>query len=175
VTHNNLFKPKPLRGLIQALALMRRIAILLLLTASLATFAGDFDYDAYEPIVLADLVAATSVDPRADYYFDVALPRFQSTVAFTGRTRAISSDGKDFIAHWAYATKLPASYPDLFQDEVEVKQGNDSYWMPIQQSLLEDFAKEILPGNNVHLYISFLGEFKHAPVFAISGFKSREG
>ena len=95
---------------------MKPIETLLLLAASLPLLAGDFNYAAYEPVVLDQLVATIEVDPRVYYYFDLAFPRYQSTAVFTGRSRAISQGKKDFIAKWIKAARLPGAYYDIFSE-----------------------------------------------------------
>jgi len=70
--------------------------------------------------------------------------------------------------------QFPAAYRDLFNTEVEIEQDSTTYWMPLQQSLVESFRREVAPGEKVTLYLLLMGEYKHSAVFAISGFDSAE-
>jgi hypothetical protein len=153
---------------------MKTIAFVILLLAATSVSADDFEYSAYQPSSLAAVVASADVDPRSDYYFDAALPRYKSVGTFTGKTRAVSPSIGKFITMWAKTDQLPATYRDLFQVEVEVVQDSKSYWMPLQQSLVESFRREVAPGKKVTLYLLLMGEYKHSAVFAISGFDSAE-
>jgi hypothetical protein len=153
---------------------MKLVALPVLLLLAASTYAGDFDYSAYAPSSLAEVIASADIDPRADYYFDAALPRYKTIGTFTGKTRPIAPQISDFITMWAKADQLPASYRELFKTEVEIEQDSVTYWMPIQQSLVESFHLEVAPGQKVTLYILLMGEYRHSAVFGVSGFDSEE-
>ena len=153
---------------------MKLIALCILLLMASSASADDFDYSAYQATSLAAVIASANIDPRADYYFDVALPRYRTVGTFTGNSRAIDHRVGDFISMWAYTDQLPTTYREIFNTEVELKQDSKTYWMPIQQSLVEFFRREVEAGHKVTLYLLFMGEYNHSAVFAICGFDSAE-
>jgi len=153
---------------------MKLVALSILLLIATSASADDFDYSAYQPTSLAQVIPGAYVDPRADYYFDSALPRYKTVGTFTGKTRPVAPRIGDFIAMWAKTGQLPEAYRDLFNTEVEIEQDSTTYWMPLQQSLVESFRREVAPGEKVTLYLLLMGEYKHSAVFAISGFDSAE-
>ena len=153
---------------------MKIIALCILLILAAPASADDFDYSAYQATSLAKVIASADIDSRTDYYFDAALPRYKTVGTFTGKMRPVANQVGVFITMWAKTDQLPASYRELFKTEVEIKQDSTTYWMPIQESLIGSFRQEVAPGRKVTLYLLFMGENKHSPVFAISGFDSAE-
>lgn len=151
---------------------MRSILVILLATFSLSASAA-FDRSAYEPISLKEASARMNVAPRANYYLDAAHSRYQSEGIYTGRSRSLTPELKEFIAIWVKSFGHPVSYAEMFPLEIQIKQQGQLYWLPIQDSLVESFTTEMKAGKKVQLYVLLMGARDHAPVFAISAFTAK--
>ena len=144
-----------------------RIALLLLLDCTAAA-AQPFDYDAYHPAALAQIVSALPPHP-ADWLAE-GETRFRTPVTFTGSFRPVAKPRRDFIASWAKTMGHPADTATVFEQEVEVEQAQTRYWMPIQQVLVEQLQTEVPAGAAVELYVLLMGTQGDQPVFAVSEF-----
>lgn len=149
---------------------MRTALLPLLLFVTSSALAADFDYGAYQPAKLAEVASSLDVDPRADYWFAADYPRYHTQATFTGKIRPIDPGVKTFIAMWIKATGHPVTDAKMFRTQVEIKQDDAVYWLPIQQVLVEPLKKEVAAGGQVDLYVLLMGAYKHTPVFAVNEF-----
>ncbi len=146
------------------------LAVLLLATTSFASWGGEFDYASYRSSSLPDAVAQLGVDPRADYWLDASTPKYQAVAVFTGKTRPISPNTKALMSYWATALPESSGHMALFTVEAEMTQDDSTYWMPIQDILLEPLKSEVPAGASVQLYLLLIGATKVGPVFVINEF-----
>lgn len=144
-----------------------RIALLLLLACTSAA-AQPFDYDAYHPAALAQIVSALPPHP-ADWLAE-GETRFRTQVTLTGSFRPVAKARQNYIASWAKAMGHPAETASVFNQEVEIEQAKTRYWMPIQQVLVEQLQTEVPAGAPVELYVLLMGTQADQPVFAVSEF-----
>lgn len=144
-----------------------RIALLLLLACTTAA-AQSFDYDAYRPATLAQIVS--SLPPHPADWLAEGETRFRTKVTFTGSFRPVAKARQDYIAGWAKAMGHPAETATVFEQEVEIEQAKTRYWMPIQQVLVEQLQTEVPAGAPVELYVLLMGTQADQPVFAVSEF-----
>jgi hypothetical protein len=154
---------------------MRTLLLLILLVTAQPSLGGDFDYGAYKTARLADIAADLDIDPRADYWFDAAHSRYHTVATFTGNTRLVSSDVSAFIETWVKSMGHPSAYAEMFQNEIEIRQGSSTYWLPIQQQLVATFLQEVPAGAKVNLYVLLLGALDHKSVFSVSEFNAAGG
>ena len=144
------------------------IAVLMLLTPFLAKA---FDYEAYQPVELERVVTKIEVDPNGTtYHIDGAYPRYRSRVTFTGQIRPLAGEVRTLVTYWAASMRHPPAIVELYQSEIEVVQGAERYWMPIQKQLVDAFLKEVDPYGHVTVYVLFMGGIDLTAVFAVSGF-----
>lgn len=151
---------------------MRAFLLFVFLIVARPATAGDFDYDSYTTAQLADVSASLEIDPRVNYWFDAAHPKYHTVVTFTGNTRVVSPGVKTYIEKWVKTMGHPVAYYEMFQNEIEVKQGSSTYWLPIQQPLVAPFSREVPANAKVHLYVLLMGALNHVPVFAVSEFNT---
>ena len=144
-----------------------RVAALLALLVPLV--ANAFDYDAYTAVELSSVVPTLEVNPGGTtYHLDAAHSRYRSNVVFTGQIRPLGDQVLNLVKHWVVAMKHPHEYEKLFQSEVEVVQGEQHYWMPIQEQLVGAFLQEVAPRDHVTVYVLLVGGVDRTPVFAVS-------
>lgn len=149
---------------------MRKLLLLAILSIANPAICGDFDYGSYQTTQLDQVATSLDIDPRANYWFDAAHPKYHTTATFTGNTRAVTAEFKTYIEAWAKTMGHPAAYHEMFQSEIEVRQGSLTYWLPIQHQLVAPFIEEVPAGTEVHLYVLLVGALNHVPVFAVSEF-----
>ena len=138
------------------------------LAACLTAQGQTFDYDAYHPAALAQIVSALPPHP-ADWLAE-GETRFRTEVTLTGSFRPVAKTRQDYIASWAKAMGHPAETASVFNQEVEIEQAKTRYWMPIQQVLVEQLQTEVPAGAPVELYVLLMGTQADQPVFAVSEF-----
>ncbi|WP_293003332.1 hypothetical protein [Nevskia sp.] len=154
---------------------MRALPLFLVLIIAQPSSGGDFDYGTYKTAQLADVAAGMDFDPRANYWFDAAHAKYHAVVVFTGNTRVVSPGVKTYIEKWVKTMGHPAAYHEMFQHEIEIRQGSFTYWLPIQQQLVAPFGQEVPAGAKVNLYVLLMGALNHVPVFAASEFNAVGG
>lgn len=142
--------------------------LLLFLVFSLPAAAQDFDYDAYQPATLSDVVAGAGVHTTA--WIAEGHPRYRTRVTFTGRIRVTPADAKQFIVLWVKAMGHPDAYGEVFQHEIELMQDATRYWMPVQDVLFESFKSEVRAGTEADVYLLLMGGQGDRLVFAVSEF-----
>ncbi len=146
------------------------IAMLALLMPCIATA---FDHAAYLPIELKQVAPLGPQSPEGrTFRLDAAHSRYQSTVTFSGSTRRLTDDVRSLVRYWRKAMQHPKSHEDLFESEIEVTQGGQTYWMPIQRQLAAPFIAEIQSGSKVTLYLLLVGGIDRTHVFAVSAFEA---
>ena len=151
---------------------MRRFALLLLIFACSSAAGQEFDYDAYRPILLADVPA--ELPQHSAEWLAEGQSRFRTQVVFTGHFRPLSTRRKLFIGKWFAAMNYPATDAAVFEQEVEVTQGGTVYRMPIQAVLVDQLKSEAPAGSSVELYFVLMGSENKELVFAVSEFDAKE-
>jgi hypothetical protein len=154
--------------------MVRQILFLTILLLATSVFADAFDYSAYQDTNLGEAAANMHIDPRVDYWFDAAHPRYHSVAVFSGDIRPISEDTRRFVEAWAEAMGHASQISSAFQHEARFMQDDASYWMPVQAVLVEPLRSEVKAGGKSHLYLLLMGAWKKTPVFAISEFDAIE-
>lgn len=147
------------------------LLVLFLLVSSAASCAG-FDYDAYQTAKLSDVAGRLDVKNRPDSWVAPDFPRYHAQAVFTGRMQPIDVRVRAFVRLWIKSTGHPAGDIEMFKTQVEIKQDTVAYWMPIQETLVEQFKKEIPAGRRVDLFLLLMGACRQAPVFVINEFNA---
>jgi hypothetical protein len=138
-----------------------------------AASADDFDDSSYRAGELVDAVAGLEIDPRADYWLDASHAKYNTDVTFTGAIRPIDLGVKRLIVMWTTALRHPESVSAAFKQEVQVSQDGQTYWMPIQDVLVEPWEEEMHEGSRANVYLLLMGAHERAPVFTIAGFSAK--
>jgi hypothetical protein len=154
---------------------MKTLLLLVLLVIAPAALGAEFDYAAYKDSSIAAAGSNLGIDPRADYWLDAAHARYHTVGAFTGKIRPLQPGTRSLLQKWAKAMGHGQDTAALFASEIEVRQDGVTYWLPIQQMLVEPLQREVAPGSRAHLYILLVGAYEQVPVFAVSEFDAAEG
>jgi hypothetical protein len=162
--------------------MLRHVAVALIssvLIVSCATVPGSpedegkFNHSSYLPANLADVIARMEIDPRVNYWLDASHPKYEAVVTYAGEIRQIDPNVKKLITMWAKAMQHPDSVPDIFNYEVHVTQAGQSYWMPIQDVLLEPWREEMRGNARAKVYLLLMGAYERAPIFTIASFSAK--
>jgi len=129
-----------------------------------------FRYEEYLPSTLAGEIAAHPHDPGADRWIEGGDFRYRFRVTLAGRSRPLEKAVDLLLDEWAKALGHPRSTRALFKHEVLVREGDNEYWLPIQEPLMKPLAKEVKPGGELDLYVMRLGSLPAGVVFVINEF-----
>lgn len=100
--------------------------------------------------------------------------KYRTNVFFTGNWRAIRGANAKFIEKWGLAQNRDPEFSKMFVHEIEVRQANVNYWMPIQASLEATFRAEAVPGAKVQIFILLMGKTKDTTIFSVAEFVAPE-
>ena len=137
-----------------------RLLVLLavLLTCSTVIAGGSWDRYVRRPIaqvVEANLEAFES--SGVDLYFSASDFATRSTAVYLGEIRAMSDSRLDFVdRYWGKMRGRP-DVAALFQNEILCQEGDNEYWLPMQQSVLEYLKREATTGSNIELFVIWAG------------------
>jgi len=151
---------------------MRQLLFAAFLIAATCARAGDFNYDAYRTASLVEVADSMGTPPGVGVSIDAAHSKYHIVAVFTGKTRPIATEVRAFVEMWAKSLRHPPEVRELFQFEVELRQGPTIYWMPIQKQLIGPLLREVAPGDEVHLYMLLMGALNRNPVLGVSEFEA---
>jgi len=98
-------------------------------------------------------------------------------VTYTGRSRSISLKRKELINDWLATTYGPnrEKYVKLFDTEFLFTEKFVEYWLPIQSQLILPLKEEVKKGEDVILYLAWVGARKESDkidwVFVVNEFE----
>lgn len=140
------------------LSLMKHIPIhLIFLAAALGSLTygqGALGPTAKKPRTVEDYKPSTLKEIAAgDLKRDGLLP-FRVRVVFEATARPISKTSNDAIHQWAQCCAgNPDHYTKAYIREMKFVENGDAYWLPVQDSLVADFQKELKAGEIVDLFL----------------------
>jgi hypothetical protein len=153
-----------------------RSLVAALVIALAAPASADFDFTAYRPSTLAKVTAVAEKDhpePRRDNDLGFHPPeKYRVSVTYRGKKRGVEGHTAIFIESWCKTFSQP-HLAALFEREIEVTEGGRSYWLPIQESLVEALDEEVKPGAAVELYLVYAGTAGRRQVFLAMEFQAR--
>lgn len=138
-----------------------------------------FDWNAYESATFADHVRQQVAEIVAEgkqpedfaWNFDARPRRMRVRLAYAGSPRLIRPGVREFIERWNFSVYHDPRLPELFRQEIGAREGEASYWLPMQESLLESFNRELRLGDYVDLYVVCIGSVRGEWVFLVNGFR----
>jgi len=93
----------------------------------------------------------------------------RSTAAYSGQFRAIPEDSRRLIAAWAESFNIPGM-PQAFQRELKVVEAGREYWVPVQEVLVPAMNRELQPGEEIELFIIYIGQLAGRHIFLVNEF-----
>ncbi|MDZ7758316.1 hypothetical protein [Rhodohalobacter sp.] len=96
---------------------------------------------------------------------------FRPRVEFTGAIREVPDRRKEIIDIWLTQMGQTEQVKKLFQNEFEVRENGENYWVAIQNSLIQPLLKETERGKYpTDLFLNMIGELDGEPVFVCNEF-----
>ena len=111
-------------------------------------------------------------DAEADYTIEAGNFQYEVIATWTGKHRELRASTLGLIERWVKALRKSPDVAKLFEHEVELSAGGVSYWLPIQNSLVEPFVREVQPQARLKLFIMYIGALKSDKLFIINEFRS---
>jgi hypothetical protein len=164
---------------------MKRLVLCSLALAVLTSFGSAQDRDPwekYQPQTLDQIIKHHAAKVLNDPDIVMSFPdgstavltrdSFPSKVkvTYTGRSRSISQKRKELIKNWLTTTygadregalKIE-EYNKLFDTEFLFTETLIEYWLPIQSSLAQALQEELKKGDEVTLYVAWVGARKES-------------
>lgn len=83
----------------------------------------------------------------------------KTTVIYTGKSRPVSQDTKNFISLWVATRNVPPENADMLVEEFLFKEKNKEYWIPVLKTMTPVFRRELKEGDEIIVYYFFLGGY----------------
>lgn len=140
---------------------------LLLLTFPLAR-AQNFPWDDFKPRTLNYIIKENILiqkgsmkEVKSKHQIIIDADPLPSVIrlTYTGKTRPISKERKNYLKLWIDSFDKDKVFNDLYDVEILVTEGSTQYWLLVQKQLLPAFKKEIGVGEPVDLYLIRMGGF----------------
>jgi hypothetical protein len=156
-----------------------RIKILIGLLCATVTGTAWAGWSDYTPATLADITAK-----HAKYLSNRKAPKgtvainlhaggdaFRSTVIFLGKVRNIRPDRSSLIDMWGKSSGVDTAAGN-FKKEIQVRENDQTYWLPIQEILVSYFKRDVKNNGEVMLFMVYIGTKGKTPVFLINEFRA---
>lgn len=98
--------------------------------------------------------------------------KYRVRVTVTGERRVLLSDSREFIKEWNQALPDGSGISALLHHEILIREGNESFWVPIQEQLLAPMEREVRPGDIADLYIIHAGSTGNRHIFFVNEFQA---
>lgn len=142
------------------------LAAVLLASAALASNVSACDFGRYRPRTIQSVIKDLPV--QAGIQVNTDLP-IRSRVTYAGEFRDLPSDSRQLIAAWAQAMNVPVA-PDAFRREAKIQEAGSEYWVPVQEVLEPDLRRERRPGEEIDLFMIYIGQINGRHLFLVNAF-----
>lgn len=145
---------------------MKRSALtILILVCPLILYAAN--WDRYQVRTIGEETSRLS--PKAAGTIIVSETSIRARVLYKESGRAIEKKKRQFIADWLRKQNLPKEHLELFGSEIQVFEGNRSYWIPIQEGLMDALWKDHgkFPAQ-IDVYVVLIGFISGEPVMLLN-------
>ena len=138
------------------------LASFFLATLCISAKAQGFPWEIFKSRTVKDVVSITEKAFRPDdsMFLATNLLETKAEVTFTGESRPVSDERKNFIRWWVGMFNYPKDYPELYEREYLYKEGNDEYWLPTETPITKYFEKELKPKDKMILYLISIGAYR---------------
>jgi hypothetical protein len=93
----------------------------------------------------------------------------RSKVVYSGEFRDLPNDSRRLIALWSESMNVPGM-PQAFQQELKVAEAGINYWVPAQEVLVPSMKRELRPGEEIELFIIYIGQVAGRHIFLVNEF-----
>lgn len=93
----------------------------------------------------------------ASFVQNVTTPAYKVTATYTGQSREISPGINFFFAIPSSLIQSKKKFFSSYTKEIEVKEGDRTYWIPVQKQVFPFVEKEVKQGQKISMYIRYYG------------------
>jgi hypothetical protein len=129
------------------------------------------DWSDYKPATVAAAWSRATVIEGTDYTIETKNIKYAVEAVYTGEHREVGSPRRKLIGGWVKALGHPKQFAEAFEHEIEIRNGKDTVWLPLQNALVEPFAQEARSGSQLRLYIMYVGAVGADRVFVVNRFQ----
>src|SRR5882724_7267928 len=106
------------------------------LAAVMALGAQTPDWSDYKPASIAEAWSRATVLKGADYTVETQNIKYVVEAPYTGKHREIGEPRRKLLRGWVKALGHPERFVGMFEHEIEVRDGKETVWLPLQNVLL---------------------------------------
>ncbi len=132
------------------------------------------DWSDYKAVSFSEAWAEAGVAPDRATDSLIGAPqqfKFAVEAVYTGQIRRIECARAGLILTWGKAMGTP-EFTDRFENEIQVRAAGLTVWLPIQESLMNEFSHEARAGAWLNLWIMYIGAAKQDRVFLVNDFEA---
>lgn len=135
-------------------------ALFLIAVLSLNIFAQS-DWHTYPVRSIAEIIALNPADSsdKADIIISAKPFPSKTNLIYTGKSRPVSQDTKNFIGLWVQTRNVPAENAGLLVEEFSFKEKDKEYWIPVITRVSPLFKRDLKEGDELIVYYFFLGGY----------------
>jgi hypothetical protein len=147
--------------------------ITLVLTTSLA---WALDTTPFQQSTIAEHFKSVPMEAKnSTHSYDSAMTALKTAVIYTGRARLIAGKRRKFIENFEKSVFKKATLTSVYKNEIEVKEGDHSYWIMVQKEVFPFLAKELKAGQKFLIFHRFAGTEEGQPIYLMMEFNSPAG
>jgi hypothetical protein len=132
------------------------------------------DWSDYKAVSLSEAWAQAGVGPDQSVDTYIGAPqqyKFLVKAVYTGKIRRIAVGRSHLIVNWGKAMGTP-EFTSRFEKEIQVSADGLTVWLPIQESLMNEFGQEATAGAPLNVWIMYIGSAKQDRVFLVNDFEA---
>jgi hypothetical protein len=125
----------------------------------------------YKPASVSKAWSEATIVKGTDYTVETLNVKYVIEATYRGEHREIGPARLELVRRWVKALRHPTEFAQMFEHEISIQSGQETYWLPLQNTLVEPFAQEATPGSRLRLYIMYIGAVKSDRLFVINRFQ----
>ena len=129
------------------------------------------DFSDYKPTSLAKAWSEATVLKGADYTIEALNIKYVVDGSYTGQHREVGKGRHELLRRWAKSLSHPPHFADMFEHEIAIDASKKTYWLALQNQLVEPFAAEAKTGSRIRLHIMYIGAVGEDRLFVINRFE----
>jgi hypothetical protein len=132
--------------------------------------AADPEWSDYKPASLLKAFSEAVIVEGSDRTIEAGNVKYVVEGLYAGEHRDLIAGRVDLFRAWAQSLGHPER-ATLCAHEILVQGGKQTYWLPLQNTLLEPFAQEAKQGARLRLHIMYIGAVGKDRVFMVNRFE----
>ena len=135
-------------------------SLLFILFLSLNLFAQT-NFHLYPIRSIAEVIALNPAEQseKADIVISANPFPSKTSVIYTGKSRPVGEDTKNFISLWVETRNVPPENAKMLVEEFLFIENGKEYWMPVHIKTAPKLKNELKAGDDIIIYYFFLGGY----------------